>query len=134
MFFIGGITQGTKEILYRAAAMVCGRCGRYGNYQVFMTYMCLSLFFIPVFKWNRRYYVKTSCCGTLYELDPEVGRRLARGEDLTIRPEDLTLLQDGQKLPAWETAVRRCASCGFETKQDFDYCPKCGQRLEKENL
>ena len=59
MIFIGGITQKTKELLYQAAAMVCGRCGRYGRYQVYMTYMCLSLFFIPVFKWNRRYYAKT---------------------------------------------------------------------------
>ena len=42
MFFIGGITQGTKELIYNAAAMICGRCGRYGRYQVFMTYMCLS--------------------------------------------------------------------------------------------
>ena len=39
MFFIGGITQGTKELVYTAAAMICGRCGRYGRYQVFMTYM-----------------------------------------------------------------------------------------------
>ena len=37
MFFIGGITQGTKELVYNAAAMICGRCGRYGRYQVFMT-------------------------------------------------------------------------------------------------
>ena len=27
MFFIGGITQGTKELVYNAAAMICGRCG-----------------------------------------------------------------------------------------------------------
>lgn len=52
MFFIGGITQGTKELVYNAAAMICGRCGRYGRYQVFMTYMCLSFFFIPIFKWG----------------------------------------------------------------------------------
>ena len=36
MFFIGGITQGTKELVYNAAAMICGRCGRYGRYQVFI--------------------------------------------------------------------------------------------------
>lgn len=78
MFFIGGITQGTKELVYNAAAMICGRCGRYGRYQVFMTYMCLSFFFIPIFKWGRKYYVKTSCCGTVYQLDEEVGKRICR--------------------------------------------------------
>ena len=64
MFFIGGITQGTKELIYNAAAMICGRCGRYGRYQVFMTYMCLSFFFIPIFKWGRKYYVKTILTST----------------------------------------------------------------------
>lgn len=129
MIFIGGITQKTKELLYQAAAMVCGRCGRYGRYQVYMTYMCLSLFFIPVFKWNRRYYAKTTCCGTLYALAEDVGRRIERGEELEIRPEDLTLLEDGHKLPAWETRERRCPACGFSTREDYEYCPKCGQRL-----
>lgn len=98
MFFIGGITQGTKELVYNAAAMICGRCGRYGRYQVFMTYMCLSFFFIPIFKWGRKYYVKTSCCGTVYQLNEEVGKRIAAGEDVSIREEDLTLVSEGQTL------------------------------------
>ena len=92
MFFIGGITQGTKELVYNAAAMICGRCGRYGRYQVFMTYMCLSFFFIPILKWNRKYYVKTSCCGTVYQLNEEIGKRIAAGEDVPIREGDLTLV------------------------------------------
>ena len=50
----------------------------YGRYQVFMTYMYFSFFFIPLFKWNRRFYVKMSCCGAVYELDPEKGKALAR--------------------------------------------------------
>ena len=106
MIFIGGITQKTKELLYQAAAMVCGRCGRYG-----------------------RYYAKTTCCGTLYALAEDVGRRIERGEELEIRPEDLTLLEDGHNPPAWETRERRCPACGFSTREDYEYCPKCGQRL-----
>lgn len=129
MFFICGITQGTKEIFYNAAAMICDRCGRYGRYQIYMTYMCLSLFFIPVFKWNRRYYVKTSCCGTVYELDPETGKRLARGEDPGIRPENMTLISEGHQIPEWEVPVKKCRVCGYETKENFDFCPKCGNRF-----
>lgn len=126
MFFIAGISPITKEIRFHGAPMVCGR---YGNYQVFMTCMCLSLFFIPILKWNRRYYVKTTCCETVYELREETGKILARGGDAEIRPEDLTLLQDGHALPAWETELKRCPSCGFETKEDFLYGPKCGEKL-----
>lgn len=129
MFFIGGITPAQKEIFYQAAAFVCDRCGRYGRYQVYMTYMCLSLFFIPVLKWNRKYIVKTSCCGTVYELDPVIGARLAKGEDIAIRPEHLTFVSEGHEMPAWEVPVKRCANCGYETKENFDFCPKCGNRF-----
>ena len=47
------------------------------------------MFFIPCIKWNKHYYVRTSCCNTLYELDPEMGKAIARGEQVLIRPEHL---------------------------------------------
>ena len=50
MFFIGGITQGQKQLQFHQL-VVCSQCGAYGRYQVFMTYMCFSFFFIPIFKW-----------------------------------------------------------------------------------
>ena len=129
MFFVGGISQGTKELLYQAVMFVCDRCGRYGRYQVYMTYTYLSLFFIPVFKWNRKYYAKSNCCGTVYELNPEIGARIAKGEDLQIRPEHLTLVSDGNKEPAWQVEAKKCRNCGYETKENFDFCPKCGTRF-----
>lgn len=129
MFFVGGISQGTKELLYQAVMFVCDRCGRYGRYQVYMTYTYLSLFFIPVFKWNRKYYAKSNCCGTVYELNPEIGARIAKGEDLQIRPEHLTLVSDGHKEPAWQVEAKKCRNCGYETKENFDFCPKCGTRF-----
>lgn len=49
MFFIMGITQGRKNFNYDQM-IVCEHCGSYGRYQVYMTYMCLSLFFIPCLK------------------------------------------------------------------------------------
>ena len=79
MFFILGITDGRKDFEF-TQTMICNICGKYGRYQVFMTYTVLSLFFIPCFKWNKHYYVQTSCCGTLYELDPKIGKQIARGE------------------------------------------------------
>jgi hypothetical protein len=78
MFFIGGISSGVKPLEY-LKTVICGRCGAYGRYQVYMTYMYFSFFFIPIFKWNRRFFVEMSCCGAVYELDPEVGKRLLRG-------------------------------------------------------
>ena len=126
MIFIGGISSGRKHIEY-LKTVICSRCGAYGRYQVFMTYMYFSFFFIPLFKWNKRFYVQMSCCNAVYELDPEVGRRLLRGEDLEIQESDLTLVQDGTGNP-WSRG-KKCSHCGFETEEDFAYCPKCGNPL-----
>ena len=60
MIFIGGIGHGQKEIPYGQPAALCAICGGYGRYQVIMAYTYFSFFFIPLSKWNRRYYVKTT--------------------------------------------------------------------------
>lgn len=73
MFFVFGISQGKKALEY-AKTVICAQCGGYGRYQVFMTYSYFSLFFIPIIKWNRHYYVQMSCCSTVYELDPGGGK------------------------------------------------------------
>lgn len=76
MFFMMGITAGRKDFDFHQQ-IICDICGKYGRFQVSMTYTVLSLFFIPCFKWNKHYYVQTSCCNTVYELDAEVGKRIA---------------------------------------------------------
>ena len=90
--------------------------------QVFMTYTVLLLFFIPCFKWNRRYYVRTSCCGSVFELNYEKGEMIRRGESVDISKYDLNTVFRGRP-------VKRCPQCGYETDEDFDFCPKCGQPL-----
>ncbi|MCI9305252.1 MAG: zinc-ribbon domain-containing protein [Lachnospiraceae bacterium] len=88
-----------------------------------MIYMCLSLFFIPCVKWNRQYYVKATCCNIIYSLDPE-GKRIARGENPEILPQNLTQVQAGYK-----SRIKSCENCGLETREDFGFCPKCGKRF-----
>ena len=61
MLFIGGISQGRKLLNY-ARSILCGSCGSTSQCQVFMTYLYFSFFFIPLFKWNKRFYVQMSCC------------------------------------------------------------------------
>lgn len=124
MFFIMGITDGRKVFEF-AQTMICNICGKYGRYQVFMTYTALSLFFIPCFKWNKHYYVQTSCCGTLYELDPKIGKQIARGEQVEILPQHLSQVRKGGN---WNR-YKRCTQCGYETAEDFEFCPKCGKRF-----
>ena len=115
MFFMMGITDGRKDLNF-TQTIICNICGRYGRYNVFMTYTVLSLFFIPCFKWNKHYYVQTSCCGTVYELDPEIGKAIARGEQVEIQPEHLSKVNQG----GYSYNRKHCFHCGYETSEDFE--------------
>ncbi len=124
MIFIGGISQGQKALDY-VKTVICSCCGSYGRYEVIMTYMYFSFFFIPLFKWNRRFYVKMTCCNTVYELDPQVGMDILKGRPTDIAQSDLTLVQKGEA-PKWQ---KTCGNCGYSTEEEFDFCPKCGKPL-----
>lgn len=123
MFLIMGISDGRRQLNFSQLG-TCPACGAYCRYQLSVTYTALSLFFIPILKWNRRYVVACSRCGAAFELSAALGQRIARGESVEIRPEDLTPL--GQRTRA---QLKRCAHCGYTTGEDFEFCPKCGQRF-----
>ena len=125
MFLMIGISDGRKDLDFSQSIM-CRICGKYGRYQVFMTYTVLLLFFIPCFKWNRKYYVQTCCCGKIYELDPEVGKRIARGESVEIRDDDLQSAGYSEQCRGF---MKSCAYCGYTTYEDYQYCPKCGREF-----
>lgn len=123
MFFIFGISNGEKKLDF-VKTMVCSRCGKYGRLELYMTFMYFSLFFIPVFRWGRRYYLKTSCCNTVYGIDPELGRRLHKGEVSDISENDLQSMNS-----RGSGSKDRCANCGYPAAPEFDYCTKCGSKL-----
>ncbi len=123
MFFIGGIYTDRKEISYYWT-MLCRSCGEYTNFSFFMTCNVFSFFFIPLFRWGKHYYATAQCCGAVYELPKEIGQALERGdESVRLREEDFTLVSCGHH-------GKRCPNCGFATESNFDYCPKCGHKLQ----
>lgn len=84
LIFISAISNGEKQLDYNQT-MVCSKCGHFGRLNVFMTYMYFSLFFIPLIFWNRKYYVKSTCCNTLYSLSPKSVKRSAEANRLIYR-------------------------------------------------
>lgn len=122
MFFIGGISNGEKKLDY-VQSIVCPRCGAFGRMEVYITYMCFSFFFIPIFKWNKKYFVKNTCCNSIYILDNEIGLKISKRENISISQNDLQLVDSNQSF------ISRCANCGYISKEDFQYCPKCGEKL-----
>lgn len=128
MIFIMGINMGRKDLDF-SQSMLCLKCGQYGRYTVYMTYTVLTVFFIPIIKWNRRYYVVSSCCRTTWELDREIGRKIAKGEQVKIRPGDLTPTASGtgpgsSSCDGWEYAHSDLAH--YETNKKKD--PECEQQ------
>lgn len=74
-----------------------------------------------------RYFVQMSCCDTVYELNPEKGKPLFHGENVDIGEQDLTLFK--AQRGRFGGNEKRCSGCGYETAEDFEFCPKCGQRF-----
>ena len=42
-----------------------------------------------------------------------------------ILPKHLTLVGNG----GYGYSYKRCNNCGYETAEDFEFCPKCGNRF-----
>ena len=121
MFFIMGISDAVKKLDFNQCE-ICKCCGKYGQIEVYMTYMYLMLFFIPVFKWNKKYYAKMTCCGATCEIDKEFGDKIRKGGVSRISYERLEFHTNSNP-------VKQCMKCGFATVEDFRYCPKCGGSL-----
>lgn len=129
MFLIMGFQNSRKEIPVNQS-ILCDRCGHFGHYHAWMSYNALTLFFIPVLKWGKRYYIESSCCHTIYELNREIGTRLAHGEKVEITSSDLTALnnQTGSDHTSGN-AGGYCPNCGAVVASDDNFCPKCGRKL-----
>ena len=70
MFFIGifGIGKDKKE-LRNFPNIICPCCGRYAQASLVMEYSYFHLFFLPLFKFGKKYYVLPSCGCSVYEAD-----------------------------------------------------------------
>lgn len=93
MFLIWGINEKTKVLDYEAGVSVHQDCGQYARIQILMVYTYFSLFFIPLFRWNKRYYARYHCCKRMYELNKELGKLIEKKENPKIQPCDLSWIQ-----------------------------------------
>jgi hypothetical protein len=124
MFLVFGVNNGSNTMNFRQNIVSCPCCGRYGALEVFKEYSYFSLFFVPVFYFNRHYYVHTTCCGSIGEIDKELGLKIAKGEVTEIDVNQLKFTHTRGNMN-----FKRCAGCGYETKENFDFCPRCGRKF-----
>lgn len=126
MFFMAGVYPQRKELNFNKT-ILCSCCNKYGRYQAFMECNVLNLFFIPVFKFSKKIYVKTTCCNSLYIVTNKEKAALlehGQGEDIYLGNEDMQPVHLGY------CGMNTCPSCGFELEQDFKFCPNCGAPLK----
>lgn len=123
MFFIMGISDGQSQLPFRQT-VTCSVCGKFSAMTVWMTYTYFMFFFIPLFKWNKHYYVRMECCGASCEISPELGRDIKSGKVTVLDASKLRFHHSSQGY-----RIRRCMNCGFETMENFSFCPKCGKPL-----
>jgi len=117
MFFLIGIGQEEEKLDYVQTGL-CPCCGHYGRYEVYRRASVFRLFFIPLFRFDKQYYVRMSCCSSLAPIQKETGRMIERGEVAELR--DLSFRGRGKC---------RCSRCGYPLEQDFEFCPKCGGQI-----
>lgn len=125
MFFVAGVSQKRKELDYYEP-ILCSCCSKYGRYEGFMEYGQLSLFFMPFLRFNKKYYVRTTCCNSLYEItNKEKYLMIVRGQghNVFLKDKDLELIHRG-------TCGNICSNCSEHVSEGHNYCPNCGNKLE----
>jgi hypothetical protein len=127
VFFIGifGIEEKEKEIK-DFSNVICPNCGRLARAVLYMQYTCFHFFFIPLFKWNRRYYLKLRCCDAVYEAPSDYVQELKDSSFV-----DFTRMQkvSGGFGGTYDDFFKTCAFCGKTFDKSFSYCPHCGKHV-----
>ncbi|WP_053985619.1 zinc ribbon domain-containing protein [Niameybacter massiliensis] len=113
MFFIIDIMPGLKVL--KLLVGTCRSCHHNGDLELIKTYQCLRLFFIPVFKWHTRYFLRHSC-----------GAMMAVSEEDAIAMLHAGIMPDQVQVEVMEKGPVRCATCGRILEEDFICCPYCG--------
>ena len=128
MFFIGifGIEEKENE-LKTFPQVVCPLCGRFTQAVLLVHYTYFHIFFIPTFRWNKRYYVKLRCCGAIYEADAAYAEQLKTASDIDFTR--LKRISSGfSRFADFESPDTVCPNCGRSYDPSFAFCPHCGTK------
>lgn len=128
MFFIGifGIEEKERE-LKTFAQVVCPVCGRFSHAVLTEHYTYFHIFFIPTFRWNRRYDLKLRCCNAVYEADAEYARELQTTDAIDFSR--IKLVSSGfGRFSDFESSSVVCPYCGRSYDSSYAFCPHCGTK------
>lgn len=121
MFFLMGVTNKKIDFDYNEK-IICDVCGSYGRLSAYMYCKVFSLFFIPIIKLDKEYYIETSCCKSIYRIKRNIGFDIERGKSINLNLSKQELVKKGK-------VVRKCISCGYNLDKDYKFCPNCGEEI-----
>lgn len=118
-FFIGIFGIQDRERTIREFENVICPCGSLSRAELIEQYTYFHFFFLPLFKWNRRYYIQFRCCNRLFKVPKDYVSELKDSSDIDIgRLEEIDLY-----------SRHTCPSCGAYVDPSFSYCPYCGKDI-----
>lgn len=128
MFFIGifGIENKEKEIKI-LDNVSCKNCNKSITGRLIKNYDFFHFFFIPLFKWNEKYYVLCNECKSIYIVPKDKGKAIENGQNIEISYWDLQETNT-ENYNNYEDNI--CENCGKRLESNFQYCPHCGVKNE----
>ena len=129
MFFIGifGIENKEKEIKI-ISNFICKSCNRVTNGRVIKFYEFFHFFFIPIFKWNEKYYVECESCKKVFSISKEKGKMIEREENIDLTYWDLNEVNNGYQ--DYYNLNNVCNNCRKIVDSNYIYCPYCGNKIK----
>lgn len=67
----------------------CPFCNRAGSLKAFKSFRQFSINFIPLFKYKKKWYLETTCCGKRYLLSEDVGKQIELGVKTSVSIDEL---------------------------------------------
>jgi len=121
MIFIGIFGIQDKQRVIREYSNVVCKCGRLSRGELIEHYTYFHLFFIPIFKWNKRYYMRFRCCNRIFRIPSDYVEEIKDSSDVDVnRLEEIRVYDDVEN---------RCPNCNGVLQRSFAYCPYCGHKL-----
>lgn len=114
MFFIGIFGIKTKDTNIKKVEFKCTGCIS-TSFNLIEKARYFELFFIPLFKISSNYLIQCDNCKSIYEVNKEsITKNVLEYSDIKNIILELSI-----------------CSCGTVVNEYFEYCPKCGKKIER---
>ena len=112
MFFVMGIDD--KQKILKEVSYNCSCTNDKGI--IILEERRFSLFFLPIFSWNKKYYLECKKCHSIYRIKTEFVDEILEKEKVY---ENYLEIISKKEI---------CKNCGQEIEEIHQYCPHCGNK------